>query len=46
VKDYERQKERLTHARQHCDIYLDTEGISAEEALEHALEALKPLLST
>jgi deoxyadenosine/deoxycytidine kinase len=46
LKDYERQKERLTHARQHCDIYLDTEGISAEEALERVLEALKPLLAS
>ena len=44
LKDYERQIERLAHARDHCDIYLDTEGISAEEALERALEALKPLV--
>ena len=43
--DYERQTERLAHARQHCDIYLDTEGISAQKALERALEALRPLLS-
>ena len=46
MKDYERQIERLTHARQHCDIFLDTEGISAQEALERALEALKPLLGS
>jgi deoxyadenosine/deoxycytidine kinase len=46
LKDYERQKERLMHARQHCDIFLDTEGISAQEALECALEALKPLLGS
>lgn len=45
-RDYERQIERLAHARQHCDVYLDTEGISAQEALERALEALKPLLNT
>jgi cytidylate kinase len=44
-KDYDRQVERLAHARQHSDIYLDTEGITAQEALERALEALKPLLS-
>lgn len=43
MKDYERQVERLAHARQHADIYLDTEGISAEEALEHALQALQSL---
>jgi deoxyadenosine/deoxycytidine kinase len=46
MKDYERQIERLTYARQHCDIFLDTEGISAQEALERALEALKPLLGS
>ena len=45
MKDYERQIERLTHARQHCDIFLDTEGISAQEALERALEALRPFIS-
>lgn len=45
VMEYERQIERLAHARQHCDIYLDTEGISPQEALEQALEALRPLLS-
>lgn len=43
--DFERQIERLAHARQYCDIYLDTEGISPQEALERALEALGPLLS-
>jgi deoxyadenosine/deoxycytidine kinase len=42
--DYDRQVERLAHARQYCDIYLDTEGIDAQAALEQALEALKPLL--
>ena len=45
VTDYERQIERLAHARQHCDIYLNTEGISAQVALELALEALVPLIS-
>jgi deoxyadenosine/deoxycytidine kinase len=44
LKDYEIQIERLAHARENCDIYLDTEGISAHEALERALEALKPLI--
>ena len=45
LKDYERQKARLRHARQQCDVYVDTDGISAEEALERALEALKPFIS-
>jgi deoxyadenosine/deoxycytidine kinase len=44
-KDYEQQVERLAHAREHADIFLDTEGIDAQEALERALEALKLLLS-
>jgi ABC-type cobalamin/Fe3+-siderophores transport system ATPase subunit len=42
--DYERQIERLAHARQHCDIYLNSDGIDAQQALKHVLEALMPLL--
>ncbi|TFH31999.1 MAG: hypothetical protein E4G99_13295 [Anaerolineales bacterium] len=43
--EYERQIERLAHARQYCHVYLDTEGITAQDALERALKALETLLS-
>jgi len=43
--EYDRQIARLAHARQHCDIYLNTEGIDAQEALERVLEALKAFQS-
>ena len=43
MNEYERQIERLAHARQNADIYLDTEGISPQAALERALEALQQL---
>jgi len=28
---------RLSHARQHCDLYVQTDGLSEEEVLERAL---------
>jgi deoxyadenosine/deoxycytidine kinase len=44
-RDYERQIERLAHARTHCDFYLNTDAINPQEALERVLEALEGLLS-
>ena len=32
---------RLSHARQHCDLYMQTDGLSEEEVLERALDFLK-----
>ena len=32
---------RLSHARQHCDLYIQTDGLSEEEVLERALDFLK-----
>ena len=32
---------RLSHARQHCDLYIQTDGLSEEEVLERALEFLR-----
>jgi deoxyadenosine/deoxycytidine kinase len=46
IQDYERQIERLAHARAHCDFYLSTDAINPQEALEEVLEALEGLLST
>jgi deoxyadenosine/deoxycytidine kinase len=30
------QNRRLSHARQHCDLYIQTDGLSEEEVLEKA----------
>jgi deoxyadenosine/deoxycytidine kinase len=32
---------RLSHARQHCDLYVQTDELSEEEVLEIALDFLK-----
>lgn len=38
--DHAEQLRRLAHAREHCDIYVDTDGLSAEEVLERVLAEL------
>ena len=35
------QNRRLSHARQHCDLYVQTDGLSEEEVLERVLDFLK-----
>lgn len=37
------QNRRLSHARSHCDLYIQTGGLSEEEVLERALDFLKGL---
>ena len=32
---------RLSHARQHCDLYIQTDGLSEEEVLERVLAFLR-----
>ena len=32
---------RLSHARQHCDLYIQTDELSEEEVLERALDFLR-----
>lgn len=32
---------RLAHARQHCHLYIQTDGLSEEEVLERALDFLR-----
>jgi len=38
--DYQAQQERLAHARQHCDFYLATDALSADQVLERTLSWL------
>ena len=35
------QEQRLAHARQHCDLYLDTSSLTLEEVREEALSLLR-----
>lgn len=38
--DYEEQQRRLSHAREHADLIIDTVPLSPEEVLTHALDFL------
>ena len=42
-KDHAEQIRRLAHARQHCDIYLPTDGLNPEEILHSVLKSLQDL---
>jgi hypothetical protein len=35
------QNHRLSHARQHCNLYIQTDGLSEGEVLERALDFLE-----
>ena len=39
-EDYEEEQVRLQHAREHCDLYLDTDELSPDEVLQKALAYL------
>ncbi len=39
-KDYSNQIHRLKHARQHCQIYVNTDNLQPEEVLDQVLSAL------
>jgi len=39
--EYEEQLRRLSHAREHCDLYLMTDQVSIEEILELVLDHIK-----
>ncbi len=39
--DYREQRNRLTHARQHCDVYIQTDTLNPEEVLAIALRAIE-----
>ena len=40
--EYATQQERLTHAREHCDLYIMSDSYSIEEILEMVLEEIEP----
>lgn len=40
-KDYEEQSRRLSHAREHAHIIIDTDNLTPEQVLQKALEFLK-----
>jgi len=42
-KDHAEQIRRLAHARQHCDIYLSTDGMTPERILRSVLQSLQGL---
>ena len=39
--DYEAQLDRLRHAREHCDLYLETDNLTTEEVLERAMATIQ-----
>ncbi len=43
--EYERQLQRLSNAREHCDIYLSTDDLSTEQVLKEILDHLQGLSS-
>jgi guanylate kinase len=42
-KDYAEQQRRLRHAREHADLYLDTDSLRIEEVREKVLKFLETL---
>lgn len=41
--EYLEQRRRLQHARQHCDVYINTDSLTPEQVLRIALQALPAL---
>ncbi len=39
--DYEQQLSRLRHAREHCDLYIETDSLTPEQVLEQALAGIQ-----
>jgi guanylate kinase len=44
-KDHDEQIRRLSHARQHANILIDTDDLTPEQVLQNALKHLKELIS-
>jgi len=41
---WEEQQRRLAHAREHCDIYIQTDSLNENEVLDRVLEALESMV--
>ena len=41
--EYQEQQRRLAHAREHADLYINTDGLSAEEVAQKVIQFLKEL---
>jgi hypothetical protein len=39
-QEYRAQQDRLTHARQYCDVYINTDPLTVEEVYQRALAGL------
>jgi len=40
-KEFDEQVRRLSHAREHCDLYIFSDDLAPDEILERALSAMK-----
>ena len=40
-QEYLEQRRRLRHAREHCDLYIETDALNPEDVLQIALRALR-----
>jgi len=38
--EYEEQRQRLDHARSHCDVYINSDALTVDEVLHEAVRAL------
>lgn len=45
-EDFNEQIRRLAHAREHCDIFIDTTNLTEDDVARKALEELRTLIST
>ena len=45
LREYEEQVRRLSHAREHCDLYLATDDLSPEQVLKEVLAHLQGVSS-
>jgi len=43
-RDHAAQRDRLAHAREHCQVYIDTDPLTPEQVLDVAVRALQRLL--
>ena len=41
LEEYEEQARRLSHARDHANLYLDTDVLTPEQVVEHVLEYIR-----